>query len=304
MRCSTWSRSLDEDPAGSAARAQAWLAVEQPGPWGAKAPTESLLDAEVGAALDRRATEHGGRLALIKAPRTHPTAQRTHRVLAACIRPGRQFLLTGDVGDPARALDVDWAALTAGRADGVLASAPWLSPRTGSVLLVCTNGRRDACCALLGLPVAVALHDQYGDDVWESNHLGGHRFAPTTVVLPQGWSHARVDPVAGSAVLRAAADGRVVLENLRGHGSLAAAEQVADIAVRRANHERREGSVRVLGSRDGGDGASVVTLSTPTGTQEVAVCRTPGTGTRPESCGKADVPLDTWAVRPLEKEQG
>ena len=34
------------------------------------------------------------------------------------------------------------------------------------------------------------------------------------------------------------------------------------------------------------------------------LAETPGTGTRPESCGKADVPLDTWAVRPLEKEQG
>jgi hypothetical protein len=303
MRCSSWSRSLGEDPAGSAARARAWLAVEQPGPWGAKAATESLLDADVGAELDRRAAEHGGRLALIKAPRTHPTAHGTHRVLAACIRPGMQFLLTGDVDDPVRALDVDWAALTAGRVDDVVASAPWLSPRTGSVLLVCTNGRRDACCALLGLPVAVALHDQYGDDVWECNHLGGHRFAPTTVVLPQGWSHARVDPVAGSGVLQAAADGRVVLENLRGHGSLTAAEQVADIEVRRATDERREGSVRVLGSRGGGDGASVVTLATPAGTREVAVRRMPGTARRPESCGKVDLPLDTWSVQPLEKEQ-
>ena len=303
MRCSSWSRSLDEDPAGTAARADAWLAVEQAGPWGAKAPTESRLDAEVGALLERRAAEHGGRLALIKAPRTHPTPQGTHRVLAACIRPGKQFLLTGDVGDPARALDVDWAALAAGRLDDVLASAPWLSPRAGSVLLVCTNGRRDACCALLGLPVAVALHDQYGDDVWESNHLGGHRFAPTTVVLPQGWSHARVDPVAGSGVLKAAGDGRVVLENLRGHGSLAAAEQVADIAVRRSSGERREGSVRVLGSRDAPDGTSVVTVATPTGRQRIAVRRVPGSATRPESCGKVDVALDTWAVSPLEEEQ-
>lgn len=303
MRCSSWSRSLGEDPAGSAARALAWLAVEQPGPWGAKAATESRLDVDVGAELDRRAAEHGGRLALIKAPRTHPSAQRTRRVLAACIRPGRQFLLSGDADDPARALDVDWAALCAGRLQDVLASAPWLSTRADPVLLVCTNGRRDACCALLGLPVAVALHDQYGDDVWESNHLGGHRFAPTTVLLPQGWSHARVDPVAGSGLLQAAADGQVVLENLRGHGSLAAAEQVADIEVRRATDERREGSVQVLGSRERSDGARVVTLATPAGTREVAVRRMPGTDNRPESCGKVDLPLDTWSVQSLEKEQ-
>lgn len=303
MRCSSWSRSLDEDAAGTAARADAWLAVEQPGPWGAKAATQSLLDAEVGAALERGAAEHGGRLALVKAPRTHPSAQGSRRVLAACIRPGAQFLLTGDVDDPGRALEVDWAALTSGRVDDVLASAPWLRRRTGSVFLVCTNGRRDACCALLGLPVAVALHDQYGDDVWESNHLGGHRFAPTSVLLPQGWSHARVDPVAGSRVLQSAAAGQVVLDGLRGHGSLTAAEQVADIALRRALDERSEGSVRVLGSRTHTDDTIVVNIATDTGPRDVAVRRVPGNSTRPESCGKADAPLDTWDVQLLSQEE-
>lgn len=299
MRCSSWSRSLDEDPAGTAVRAQAWLAVEQPGPWGAKAPTQSLLNPELGAALEHRAAEHGGRLALVKAPRTFAAAQRSSRILAACVTPGAQFLLSGDVDDPARALEVDWPALAAGRVEQVLASAPWLRPRTRPVLLVCTNGRRDACCALLGLPVAVALRDQYGDDVWEANHLGGHRFAPTTVVLPQGWSHARVDPVAGSAVLRAAGEGRVVLERLRGHCALTCPEQVADIAVRRALDERREDAVRVLDSSTGTDATTVVTLTTPTGSQDVAVRRVPGTDLRPESCAKPDVPLDLWDVRTL-----
>lgn len=303
MRCSSWSRSLGEDPAGTAARASAWLALEQRGPWGAKAPTQSLLDPELGAALERRAGEHGGRLALIKAPRTHPMPRATSRVLVSCIRPDRQFLLTGDVDDATQTLDVDWAALTDGRVDDVLASAPWLRPRTGSVLLVCSNGRRDACCSLLGLPVAVALHDQYADDVWESTHLGGHRFAPTTVVLPQGWSHARMDPVAGSDVLRAATEGRVVLERLRGHGSLNSAEQVADVVVRRTLGEEREQAVRVLGSHSETDAITVVSVATPAGPRTVSVRRVPGSQTRPESCGKAQTPLDTWVVDPLSQEE-
>lgn len=303
MRCSSWSRAVDEDPAGTAARATAWLALEQPGPWGAKAPTQSLLDPEVGAGLERRAAEHGGRLALIKAPRTHATTRASHRVLAGCVRPGRQFLLTGDVDDAARAMDIDWAALTAGRVDDVLASAPWLRRRTGSVLLVCSNGRRDACCALLGRPVAVALQDQYGDDVWESTHLGGHRFAPTTVVLPQGWSHAHMDPIAGRDVLRAAATGHVVLDRLRGHGSLTAAEQVADVTVRRTLGERREDAVRVLGSHSLSDAVTVVSVATPTGSREVSVRRVPGSHQRPESCGQAEIPLDTWVVDPLTQEE-
>lgn len=293
--CSSGSRSLGEDPAGTAARATAWLALEQPGPWGPRAATESLLDPALGATLDRAAAEHGGRFALIKAPRTHPEPVEHRRVLVACTRPGAQFLLTGDVQDPLRALDVDWAALATGRVDDVLAAAPWLSRRDRPVLLVCTNGRRDTCCALLGRPVAVALHDEHGDDVWEGTHLGGHRFAPTSVLLPHGWSHARVDPVSGGAVLAAAARGEVVLDGLRGHGSLAPAEQVADIALRRELGDTREDAVRVLGSRHGGD-ATVVELATASGTRTALVRRVPGLQARPESCGKPDVPLDRWDV--------
>jgi hypothetical protein len=293
--CSSRSRSLDEDPGGTAARATAWLALEQPGPWGPRAATESLLDPALGAALDRAATEHGGRFALIKTPRSHPVPAEQHRVLVACTRSGARFLLTGDVEDPARALDVNWAAVVAGRVDEVLAGAPWLSLRERPVLLVCTNGRRDTCCALLGRPVAVALHDEHGDDVWEVTHVGGHRFAPTTVLLPQGWSHARVDPVTGSAVMAAAAQGRVVLDGLRGHGSLSPAEQVADIALRRELGDTRELAVRVLASRTAGD-TTVVELASAGGTRTAVVRRRPGELVRPESCGKADVPLDRWDV--------
>jgi hypothetical protein len=115
------------------------------------------------------------------------------------------------------------------------------------------------------------------------------------VLLPQGWSHARVDPVSGSAVLSAAVQDRVVLEGLRGRGSLSAAEQVADIAMRRDLGDDREAAVRVLGSRTADD-ATVVELGTATGTRTAVVRRVPGELGRPESCGKPDVPLDRWNV--------
>jgi hypothetical protein len=51
------------------------------------------------------------------------------------------------------------------------------------MLLVCTNGRRDVCCALWGqrfYAAAAALLP----NVWQTTHLGGHRFAATAVSLP------------------------------------------------------------------------------------------------------------------------
>ncbi len=57
--CSAFSVRLGEPLAGTAPVTTAWLAIEQPGPWGARALTQSHLDAELGAELSRRAEGTG-----------------------------------------------------------------------------------------------------------------------------------------------------------------------------------------------------------------------------------------------------
>src|SRR5262249_22503810 len=46
------------------------------------------------------------------------------------------------------------------------------------IAIVCTNGRRDACCARNGLPVYQAMALTAPRQVWECTHLGGHRLSP------------------------------------------------------------------------------------------------------------------------------
>ena len=63
----------------------------------------------------------------------------------------------------------------------------------GRSFLVCAHGRRDACCARLGLPLFDALNAQLlPTHLWQSSHLGGHRFAPNVVVLPVGIQLGRI----------------------------------------------------------------------------------------------------------------
>ncbi len=57
---------------------------------------------------------------------------------------------------------------------------------------VCTNGQRDLCCARFGLPLYNQLRERLGERVWQVTHLGGHRFAPNVLVLPQGVLYGRV----------------------------------------------------------------------------------------------------------------
>ena len=56
---------------GTAARATFFVALEQSGPWGRDAATESHLPAAVGRSLSQACTERGGRLSLIRRPGRH-----------------------------------------------------------------------------------------------------------------------------------------------------------------------------------------------------------------------------------------
>ena len=299
MHCSTWNRVVAERPIGSAATAKAWLVVEQPGPWGARAPTSSAMDPALGADLDARVGALGARLALIRRPSGADHGQAQHRVFAACSVPGQTFLLEGTVDRVEDLLPLDLDALVRGDQDGVRASLPVLHATDEPLLLVCVNGKRDLCCALLGRPTAHALHDQFGETVWEANHLGGHRFAPTTVLLPHGYSHAGVDPRRGAAIITRAREGSLEPEGLRGRSCWAPAGQVAELAAREHTDEWRLDAVKVAHVRPTEDLAwDVDVTGTGTGTARhtVAVTCTTTNIMRPESCGKADASMPSWTA--------
>ncbi|HYO19241.1 MAG TPA: sucrase ferredoxin, partial [Dermatophilaceae bacterium] len=53
---------------GTAPLAVFWVALEQNGPWGAQAATQSHLDPELGRGLDQMCKDDGGRFLLIRCP--------------------------------------------------------------------------------------------------------------------------------------------------------------------------------------------------------------------------------------------
>jgi hypothetical protein len=224
-RCSAFSAALDEPQSGTAATAKAWVCLEQPGPWGPDALLESHLDPELGEELIRRSRGTGVRVLLIRRPGMHAdrhVPQRRRVYLASCA-PGASWLERAEVTDPEDLLELDFVALGQGRSTG------FGTPEAGPLLLVCTNGRRDVCCALYGRPVVAELAARHGDAVWECTHTGGHRFSPTGVLLPSGYLYGRVDAEFGEGLL-AARD--VVVDRCRGRSYWSKAGQAAEVAVR------------------------------------------------------------------------
>ncbi|MFB7475704.1 sucrase ferredoxin [Kitasatospora sp. NPDC056184] len=284
--CATLSRELSEPLAATAATASTWLLVEQNGPWGAKALGESHLDPAVGRALDAAAAGTGVRVALIRRPGRHadclPTARHEVIVAHTVPAPGRSWVRRHEVADPAELLALDFAALGAGDHGGL--GAPHVG---GPIALVCTNGRRDRCCALLGRPLAADLAAAGHTEVWEVTHLGGHRFSPTMLVLPYGYAYGRLTAESAKEVLAATASGRMVPEWSRGCSGWDRPGQAADHAVRLAGGGTRADALTVDSRPDGAGRWRVEVRHEDGRVWEVRVAEGVSEPARPESCGKA-----------------
>ena len=211
-RCSVRALTRGDSPVATAAPAQRWLLIEQPGPWGRDALAESRFDQEVAPLLARRSRAENVRLLLVRRPGER-LADSGRRWAYADSRPGREGL---------------WWSVRASDAD--LLTAPWdgsVGERADRpIYLVCTHGGHDTCCALRGRPLARSMPAPGPVDVWECSHLGGDRFAANVVVLPLGFYYGQV-PGDGAEIVTAHERGQVALPWLRGRAGVAPPGQAA-----------------------------------------------------------------------------
>jgi hypothetical protein len=73
-----------------------------------------------------------------------------------------------------------------------------------------------------------------GDAVWQTAHVGGHRFAPNIVSLPSGWFYGYAGPQAAVEIAAAETGGKIHLPNYRGRSCYAPPAQAADAFLRRS----------------------------------------------------------------------
>ena len=293
--CSQASLAVGEPLPGTAPFATAWLIIEQEGPYGTKALLESHLPENVGRELTQRTDGTGIKPLLIRKPGPHADDHhqpQLRRVWWAYGVPGRVAMCTWATDDPQRLLELNLEALALGDVDSVHADAV---RDDVPLLLVCTHARRDVCCARIGRPIALELaaEPQWAGRVWETSHIGGHRFAPTMLQLPHGWIHGRLDHAGAIEVLEHARDGLLPLYSARGRSSLPPAAQAADIAIRTA-HDIDGLDETTLAESPGVEGEWVVNTSNDSWT--VRVDEVVGEA-RPESCGKESESVRSFSCR-------
>lgn len=218
--CSDLSLAAGEPLAGTAGRVDVWLLLEYNPVWRAKAVTDNDLSAEVTAWLDRQMasmTDQGlqPRLQFIRQPELD-------RERIAFFAGTSEGLYRAEIRGYGAITDLDLAT------DLGSASMPRVEE---AQYFVCTNGQRDLCCARLGLPAYASLREAVGARAWQTTHLGGHRFAPNVLTLPQGVLYGRVRPEDVPRFVEDVEAGRLARDHVRGRSALPAEAQAAELAL-------------------------------------------------------------------------
>lgn len=279
MRCSTRSVELDEPIAGTAVVARHWILLELDAPWAPKAIDSEGLGARVRAHIEAAlAAVPDARLQLIRRPDTGPGVVRL--MIVSMSEGGERTIRSWQPASLDDVCDIDLV--------GACRTLEGGTPVDDPLVLVCTHGRRDRCCAIAGVPFFRALHARQPQMVWQTSHLGGHRFAATAVVFPAGVQYGRLGPIDAPALLDAVATGTIMaLDRYRGRTGLSRPAQVAAIAIRadaRALEIQAVQHVRSEPCLDGGVGTIEHCLLGGALAHRVVTERA-GHTARPVSCG-------------------
>jgi hypothetical protein len=213
FRCSFASVEGAEPIVGTAPTDAEILLVEAPGPWGKEAIADNRLPDAVRdhlASLDLK-------VFLLRRP-DGSAGPGTHVFHATATPEGYDVRATVlDRPEDLLGLDPDaWASYP-------LAEEP--------MWLVCTNGKRDRCCAEIGRPIAGRLARTWPGGTWETTHLGGHRFSGTLLALPSGITLGRLDAANVQAACEAVLRGELPPDLTRGRAGRPGVEQARELHV-------------------------------------------------------------------------
>ena len=216
--CSQLALESDEVMAGTAVSASVWILLEYRQLWQAEATSDNTLPVSVKMWLDEQVGAVNGRLQFIR--QTPYPEQYTCFVSIPDAQKPRLYRFT--FAEYEQLLTIDLAALV----NGAARFAPYLTIEP--LFLVCTNGKRDRCCAKFGMALYQAFSYVVETAVWQTTHLGGHRFAPTLMSFPEGVCYGHVTPADIPHLHAAQQHGALHLPKLRGRAVYDPVTQLAE----------------------------------------------------------------------------
>ncbi len=211
--CSDLCLAAGEPMLGTAVEVDVWLLLEYKPAWKPKALDDNDLTQPTRDWLDRTLAgiAEGGRKA------------RAQFIRRPELDTDETTLFIGEEGTLKRFRSHGYAEIL-----GLGLDSPRFEEVPQTHYFVCTNGQRDLCCARYGLPAYRELRTRVGTRAWQTTHLGGHRFAPNVLVLPQGAVYGRVFPEEVAGFVETIETGALATGHLRGRSAYSPEAQVAE----------------------------------------------------------------------------
>lgn len=228
--CSQLSRGASERAFGTASVGELWLLIEYARPWGPHALRDSELSTDVKNYLEQLVRRiPRARLLFIKQETKRGQRESAFNffVVRSSEREPLMVKYRLDDYEQLKSIYLDVATLATGDVGGC----------AGEIIkeplyLVCTHGKRDKCCAKFGYPLYKSLREERGDNVWQSSHVGGDRFAANLVCFPHGLFYAHMTGDAARGVTREYERARMVLDKFRGRACFSYPVQAAEFFIR------------------------------------------------------------------------
>lgn len=220
--CTHVSIENDSPLYGTASEAKVWIMLEYSGRWAARALGDNDLPESVQTWLNGQAAAiPDSRVLFIK----QDSYQVQDTLLIARTEQGKQELFKVRFESFEELVAVDMAGVLAGEVSAEIVTEP--------LVLVCTNGKRDQCCAKFGLPTYQTLAQKMGRNVWQVTHLGGHRYASAVAVFPAGIYYGYIFPEQTDALIEAVTANQILLPHYRGRTFQSGTVNAADYWLRK-----------------------------------------------------------------------
>lgn len=286
--CSALAAAADAPLCGTAVPVDIWLLIEYPRPWKPKALEDNdLVEASrkhILALPDKVAELTGKKLRVQFIKQASSADVEFPRVMLAAY--GELALV--ELKNYSAIAELDIAAIARGELPG--------GKRVDkSIFLVCTNGQRDVCCARFGLPLFEQMRLDIEDRVWQTTHIGGHRYAPNLVCLPSGLVYGFVAPDEALDVVTQTDSDQVILSKLRGRASLPEVAQAAEYFARVALERTQNDDVKLI---DMTQADTEVSVELALGSKRVRVVLRQFKGAEPvlASCGAEPKRIDEFEL--------
>ncbi len=237
--CSELSLDAKEEIFATTPRVDVWFLMEYRGGWTDK----TFLDSKIPEGVKKRINLHletipNSRLQLIK---RHDNPGDVLKFYVAKSDELEPKLFEFDFRSYEELLGLDFNEILEGNSN--------LSEEL--LFLVCTNGAYDKCCGKYGAPVYLeAVKNEKNFMIWQTTHLGGHRFAANVLILPYGIYYGRVRSMDVEELMMDSKNCSINLEHYRGRSCYSKDVQAADYFLRTKTGIKEISALRFISLRN------------------------------------------------------